>query len=494
MKRFSMILGILLVLFVGSIACVLFYVKFPPTFEITAERTSLRNDEIFGWIEQIVSFGPRKPATQGDERTRAFITERFAEFGLELAEPEPVDVETSRVRTWRFSLKDRSSGEELVVPTFHIPFPAPTPEEEVEAEPAYVGDGDDIDRMDLNGKIVVFEQPAKTINIDLQKKLFFFYDPAGSIPKGYRPSSLEAMKERQIHDKVVAKGAMGMVGLLSQLQWESDTFCPQMNHGVSKRIPGYWVSPKNARVLREWLARENVVGKMTMGAELGRSVTYNVWATLSGKRDEYYIVMGHHDAPFANAVQDASGVSVVLALAKHFSAVRQERPLERGIIFLTVGGHTLGRLGERAFVERHRNNLLPKTALVVSVEHIAREFVPGEDLSFTCAGDPALRMFVTSGKRSIDGIVKSSILQNDYRRSVLIPQWIVKRTTGKARGISGEFYEAGVPVIGLLPNPPYMFFKEDTPATVARDQLAPTTDLIISMLRTADTLPMDRFR
>jgi hypothetical protein len=233
---------------------------------------------------------------------------------------------------------------------------------------------------------------------------------------------------------------------------------------------------------------------MMMDSELGRSITYNVWATLPGKRDEYYIVMAHHDAPFANAVQDASGVSVVLALAKHFSVSRQERPLERGIIFLTVGGHTLGRLGEHAFVERHGNDLLPKTVLVVSVEHIAREFVPAEDLSLTCSDDPALRMFVTSGKRSIDGIVKSSILHNDYRRSIIIPQWIVKRVTGKARGISGEFYEAGVPVIGLLPNPPYMFFKEDTPATVARDQLVPTTDLIISMLRIADTLPMEKFR
>jgi len=305
---------------------------------------------------------------------------------------------------------------------------------------------------------------------------------------------LEAIRERQIHDKAVAKGAVGMVGLLSQLQWESDTFCPQMNHGVSKRIPGYWVSPGNSVVVKEWLKRSDVVGTMTMDAELGRSVTYNIRATLPGRTDEYYIVMGHHDAPFANAVQDASGVSVVLALARHFSAVSQERPLERGIIFLTVGGHTLGRLGEKAFVERHRKDLLPKVALVVSVEHIAREFVPGEDLSFTCSDYPSLRMFVTSGRRSVMGIVKSCIVHHDYRRSVIIPQWIVRRVTGKARGISGEFYEAGLPVIGLLPNPPYMFFKEDAPDTVARDQLAPTTDLIVSMLRTADTLPINKLR
>ena len=105
-----------------------------------------------------------------------------------------------------------------------------------------------------------------------------------------------------------------------------------------------------------------------------------------------------------------------------------------------------------------------------------------------------LRMFLTSQNRTINGIVKSSILQNDYRRSIIIPQWVVKRVSGKARGISGELYEAGAPVVGLLSNPPYLFSKEDTPAAVARKQLAPTTEIMISILRTADRLPLNRFR
>jgi hypothetical protein len=200
--------------------------------------------------------------------------------------------------------------------------------------------------------------------------------------------------------------------------------------------------------------------------------------------------MCHHDAPFANAVQDASGVSVVLALAKHFSSLKQERPLKRGIIFLAGGAHTLGRLGEMEFVNRHRNDLLPKVALVISIEHIAREFTPREDLSFSCSDKPALRMFFTSQSQNVNGIVKSSILRNDFGRSIMIPQWVVKKMSGKARGISGEFYEAGMPVVGLLSSPPYMFFREDTPDTVARDQLAPTVNVVISILRAADTLPL----
>jgi hypothetical protein len=254
------------------------------------------------------------------------------------------------------------------------------------------------------------------------------------------------------------------------------------------------VSPRNAEIVKEWLKREKVVGKMRMVSELGHSLTENIRATLPGELDEYYIVMCHHDAPFANAVQDASGVSVVLALAKHFSEIWGERPLKRGIVFLAVGGHTLGRLGEKIFVTYHKNDMLPKTALVISVEHIGREFLPQNDLSFSCSDEPSPRMFMTSQNENINGIVKSSIRHNGYRRSVIIPQWLVKQTTGKARGISGELYEAGTPVVGLLSNPPYIFFKEDTLDTVAKDQLVPTTNLVISILRTADTLAIEELR
>ena len=132
--------------------------------------------------------------------------------------------------------------------------------------------------------------------------------------------------------------------------------------------------------------------------------------------------------------------------------------------------------------------------MIVSIEHIGKEFVPRDDLSFRLSDLPSPRLLVTSDNENINGIVKSSVLRNDYRRSVIIPQRIVKKLTGKARGISGEFYEAGAPTVGILPNPPYIFFKEDTLEAVARDQLVPTADLVVAMLRTADELSLDELR
>ncbi len=126
----------------------------------------------------------------------------------------------------------------------------------------------------------------------------------------------------------------------------------------------------------------------------------------------------------------------------------------------------------------------------MSVEHIGKAFLPQKDLSFKVSDTPSFRMFFTTWNSTMLSITKAAILSNDFRRSAIIPQWAIKKVTGKSRGISGEFYNAGFPVVGFLSGPPYLFFLEDTLDTVATDQLAPTANLLISMIREADDLPL----
>ena len=69
-----------------------------------------------------------------------------------------------------------------------------------------------------------------------------------------------------------------------------------------------------------------------------------------------------------------------------------------------------------------------------------------------------------------------------------MPQSVMRATTGRSRGVTGELCDAGMPVVGLLAGVPYIFFKEDTPAAVAVDQLVPTIDLLATLLFRADRL------
>jgi Zn-dependent M28 family amino/carboxypeptidase len=246
--------------------------------------------------------------------------------------------------------------------------------------------------------------------------------------------------------------------------------------------------------VRELAKRGGVSGTIRVHAQLARGTAHNLWAKLPGRTDEYYVVMGHYDSHFAQAVQDASGISIVLALAAHFAGVRDRLPLERGIVFLAVDAHTIGRVGERHFVDRHLDGILQKTALVISAEHIGRRLQPQEDLSFAVSEVPSMRMLLTSWRGPIPEIAKAAVLHTDYRRSMVIPQRLVQWTTGKARGISGEPFEAGLPTVGLLPAPPYLQFPEDTTEAVAEEELVPSINLLIALIRAAEGYPLNAFR
>jgi len=470
------------------------YLKSAPKLHVAAEETTQSNQEIFAWIADITRFGWRDPGGEGGRRTRDYLARQFRSFGLQVAEPEPFEVETFAAEAWEFAISDTANGEAESVPCHYIPFSPLTGEGGVRGELVYVGDGEGIEGIDLAGRIAVFEQLARPALAPVLQRLFFLHDPGDTLADEPRVLMQDADFERMIYQKVRDAGAVGMVGLLGQMQWDSDAYAPQMNHGLRKSIPGVWIRKSLVERVRELARRGGVTGTVQMRSRLDRGMAHNLWAELPGRSDEYYLVMGHYDSHYAQAVQDASGVSIVLALAAHFASVRDRLPLERGIVFLAVDAHTIGRVGERHFVDRHLDGILQKTALVISAEHIGRRLSPQPDLSFAVSEVPSFRMLLTSWSGPVPEIAKAAVLHTDYRRSMVIPQRLVQATTGKARGISGEPFEAGLPTVGLISAEPYLNFPEDSLDAVAEEELVPSTNLLIALIRAAERYPLSAFR
>ncbi len=487
MKRIVKIFGLLLVVLIVVIAAAVFYglhkFKNFPEVKTVTETIDATAEELAEHIETIVSFGVRNPGTPGDKITQTYIMQKFSDYGLKSVKRDPFDIPMFHPKSWSLSLKDNTGSETVTIPCSYIPFSASTDEAGITAPLVYVGQGDTLDDLDLQGKIAVYEMKFKPKGLKTYSKILFMYDPDNTLESSARVVRAGLEFEYKMYEMLKSKGAVGMVGLLSGLQWDSDRYYPQMSFGLEKSIPGVWVRPSHCDRVRKWAGKENAVGSLVMTAETSTGQTANVYGVLPGQIDEYYLVFSQHDTYFDGAVQDASGVAVILALAKHFSETSS--PLKRGIVFMTVA-HTNGRSGELNFIKRHRNDFLSKTALVIAVEHIGLELDPQPDLKFTVSERPSFRMFFTALNQDINGIVKSAVIDQDFRRSVILPQWLVEKITGKARGISAEFHEIGLPVIGFMSNPPYMFFAEDTMAAVAIDQLVPTANLMATILRTAD--------
>jgi hypothetical protein len=101
----------------------------------------------------------------------------------------------------------------------------------------------------------------------------------------------------------------------------------------------------------------------------------NGLAVIRGRSDEVIILNAHADAWFDGAGDNADGLAVLIALARHF-AKPANRP-DRTIVFVaSAGHHSPGINGPRNFVTMNPE-LAAKAVIMVNIEHVAqRNFSP----------------------------------------------------------------------------------------------------------------------
>jgi hypothetical protein len=103
---------------------------------------------------------------------------------------------------------------------------------------------------------------------------------------------------------------------------------------------------------------------------------HNAVGIVPGKRDEIIIVNAHADGWYDAAGDNADGLAVLLAMARHFA--KPEHQPERTLVFVASGGHhSTGLNGPAAFVKMNAE-LAGRAVMVLNLEHIAQfEFVAG---------------------------------------------------------------------------------------------------------------------
>jgi hypothetical protein len=94
----------------------------------------------------------------------------------------------------------------------------------------------------------------------------------------------------------------------------------------------------------------------------------SVWGTLPGATDEDMILMAHQDAYFDGALDNASGMAVMMALAEHYAKIPQAQR-RRTLRFVATAGHHAGSPNSK-YLHDHRETELAKTALMMNFEHI----------------------------------------------------------------------------------------------------------------------------
>lgn len=423
-------------------------------------------EEMMGWIEHIYQQGVRRPGYTADQWAEQWAYEEFVALGLKDVRLEPVEVlqweDQSCTLTYWLESDPQST---FSPPCFAIPYSAST--DGLEGPLSMVEESEGrIAVKDIS--LIVLPQTAMTV---LASR---YYDPDGEFKTVSQvvPFSTDFM---EVMKSAIDAGASAFIGVLTGFPWETYQYYVPYD-AIRRPIPGIYISKSDGEQLKELMGQGPVQAKIVSKSEIETVTTHNVIGTLPGVSDEWIVIGSHHDGPWASAVEDASGIAMVLAQAKYWSQIPQEeRP--HNLLFLLNSGHMANGMGCQAFVKNNAE-LLEQTVLEIHLEHTARE-CRVEDGRLIPTDRPEIRWWWTSEITELEDVVEDAIQAEDLRRSLLLPP----EALGEMPLTDGAyFYPAGVPLVQYLTAPMYLFDPQDTPDMIHQDSLVSVTRATIRII------------
>ena len=446
-------------------------------------------DEMFGWIEHMSNMGPRRPGSPADLENEDFLVEQLQASGVEAVHKEPIPIVYWEARKGVLELDEGNGFRPMNA--HWIPYTAFTPEEGIEGPLVYADPKKLVQGGSWQGKMVVTDIAFPPLDLGLLQKVSLGrFDPDSTLLETSHPATWVRLNWH-FYRKACRRGAVGFIGILkNQPGGSCRMFAPygfKEKDIMDKPLPGFWVSRDDGPRLRDLAKRGIGRVRMTLTGVRKPGMTYNVVGEIPGRTDEVVVLSCHHDSPFDSPVEDASGCSVVLALAKHFA--RRQPELRRRLVILFSAGHFYGSIGTRSFISDHREGIVRKAVLEVSIEHIAKEAVEDENGQLCFSGRPeATGIFVPFNRAMVDAVLESIDAHGVDRVFLLPPEGPLGEyppTDG------GDWYEAKVPVINCISNPVYLLNAEDSVEWVARDRLTKVAGAFADIIRKVDVMPRE---
>lgn len=452
------------------------------------------DQEIFNWIEGLAKLPHRRTGTEEGLLSARYIEERFKSFGLSNVFIE--EAPSFYYETLQYSLK--INGEEM--PCFHINGTLrkgalgtfETGENGMNREVIYLGEGreDDFEYVDVRGKIVVCDCPW----LDSNEEMFIdnwcnegaiVFDPdkdKRAVLKKKDSYSPNAWPYNYIY--AMQKGAAGFVGILVDyfddgINWNEDYSEIINSFGYEYfEIAGLWVGKSTGDAIKKTLlgATGKVFGDISQKTKYEMRTARNVCGFLEGRSKETIMIHSHHDAVFSGAVQDASGVSEVMALAKFFAS-QPKGNRGKTLMFAALDSHYTDYNGHKAFL---KNRMGEKEILVdIVIEHIGKEVGISEDNQPVVSDEPELRLVYVTNENVFVDVVKRNITKNGLKRTIIIPVGNAEKSeTGyyefsQDEVISDAYYshQYGIPIISMLSPQMYLFHPMDTVEMVPKNEL-----------------------
>ncbi len=460
-------------------------------------------DEIFSWVEDIYEIGTSgeygylMPGTPSDLEGANYVLHKFEESGLEDTYLEPVPAPLCLPDEW--SLTVHIGDEDKNIPSYFLRYTNFTLPEGIKAEMIYVGTGNESEFKEAEESFGVAD---KIVLVDLlgapwsraflERFILFEWDPDNTFADD--PMATENWPLDNLDSSYELAAEYDAVGYIGIINFMADYVNQYLHWYGDESLPGLTVSKNDGNYLKELLNAETKK-ESTIKAEAGAieatiiltgetklGETYNVYGSLPGKSDDVIVIMSHFDGWATN---EASGASVVMALADYFGQF-PKWSREKTLLFVLFGSH----FGKKAYWNQYDcyvYNILPKVACAINIEMIGKQIkvIDGE---FVETGLVAPRgMFISGPTFSANEYMLSyaseAIVNNDMERTSILPGAFA------VPGEGGKFHALGVPTINYISHNAPQFTQYDTLDTVAKEELVPTTKMFIDIINDVDVTP-----
>ncbi len=441
------------------------------------------------WIEQQCSFGQRRAGGPGGALNEEFIFNKLNEFGLTNVHKEEIPVEYSEATEWSLKIQGQK------IDSYPIPYTAFTGRE--------LNNNNTINQFELvyanpnnpfagnkswHGKVVVTEIHFPKLDTGLLTKLSLgLFDPDHNIQDVNHPATWVRLGWH-IYLQAVKYNAAGFIGILvDQTGGSCEMYAPygfKEKNFLDKPIPGFWTKKKDAPLIIHAAKNAHHV-EMHLQGKRYPSKTYNIIGEIPGKTEEEIIIGSHHDSPFVSPVEDASGVAVVLSMAKYFSQ-HKHKNRQKKLKFVFTAGHFYGSIGTQTHIKNLPKEALSKIAMEIHIEHIALEAKENDQGNLVATGlcEPA-GIFVPFSKKVIN-IVLDNMRKNLVKRTILLPSVGPLGEYPPTDG--GDWFLAGVPVINFISNPVYLLTNDDAMKWVNEDYLEKVANAFVGIVEEVDVL------
>ncbi len=438
-------------------------------------------EELLSWIHALCAGDHRLAGTAEGRRAEKVVEGWFRDVGIEEVTRDPIALQSWIPDAGR--LEYGGSAPE-VYPVARSRFSGPGG---VHGPLVYLGQGDpeNLDGRSLEGKIAVVDVPFGPRPYQhLRKTAYAVHDPEGTFARDLDTRANWILPTlARAYAWCAARGAAGWIGILRDLGCGHCRYhYPYGNEREVLPVPAAFLGSEEGDQLREMLRQRlaegrPVEGRLITTGKAAAAETSNIIGLLPGVSDRLILATTHHDSPFRGFVDDASGLAVLLTIARHFARKPpDQRPCS--MAFLASAGNFVNHLGARDFLARHAHDLVPRLALVVTLEHIGRE-VAREAGKLIPTGQIEPRGVFVSDQPDLLDIATLPIVANDLRRTFVAP---VPQEGGHVDGEARRYFAAGLPTIGLIGGPGYVLTADDGPDLLAVDDLVPTAKAFIEII------------